>query len=65
MEAVLETEKTINEYIENLLLVFPECVRILKDDGSIVFNLSDKYLESNHQLIPYGICHKRFWKNFQ
>ncbi|MDP3260134.1 MAG: site-specific DNA-methyltransferase [Thermodesulfovibrionales bacterium] len=46
-------EKTINEYIENLLLVFSECVRILKDDGSIVFNLGDKYLESNLQLIPY------------
>ncbi|MEW6109477.1 MAG: site-specific DNA-methyltransferase [Nitrospirota bacterium] len=46
-------EKTITEYIENLLLVFSECIRILKDDGSIVFNLGDKYLDSNLQLIPY------------
>lgn len=46
-------EKTIKEYIDNLLGVFLECVRILKDDGSIVFNLGDKYLEGNLQLIPY------------
>src|SRR3990172_2895686 len=46
-------EKSVEEYIENLKKVFAECVRILKDDGSVVFNLGDKYLESNLQLIPY------------
>jgi|SRR3989338_7061176 len=46
-------ERSVEEYIENLIKVFAECVRILKDDGSIVFNLGDKYLESNLQLIPY------------
>jgi site-specific DNA-methyltransferase (adenine-specific) len=46
-------EKTIDKYIENLLLVFSECFRILKEDGSIVFNLGDKYLDSSLQLIPY------------
>jgi site-specific DNA-methyltransferase (adenine-specific) len=46
-------EKTIEEYIDNLLAVFSECVRILRNDGSIVFNLGDKYLESSLQLIPY------------
>ncbi|MEW6408552.1 MAG: site-specific DNA-methyltransferase [Nitrospirota bacterium] len=46
-------EKTIEEYIDNLLPVFSECVRILRDDGSIVFNLGDKYLEGSLQLIPY------------
>ena len=46
-------EKTVEEYIDNLLKVFSECVRILKDDGSIVFNLGDKYLEGSLQLIPY------------
>ncbi|MBI3755929.1 MAG: site-specific DNA-methyltransferase, partial [Deltaproteobacteria bacterium] len=46
-------EKTVEEYIDNLLKVFSECVRILKDNGSIVFNLGDKYLEGNLQLIPY------------
>jgi len=46
-------EKTIEEYIDNLLVVFLQCIRILKDDGSIVFNLGDKYIEGSLQLIPY------------
>lgn len=46
-------EKTVEEYIKNLIKVFSECFRILTDDGSIVFNLGDKYLGSSLQLIPY------------
>ena len=36
-------EESIEEYIEILLHLFRECVRVIKDDGSIVFNLGDKY----------------------
>ena len=46
-------EKTVEEYIDNLVGVFSECIRILKNDGSIIFNLGDKYLEGSLQLIPY------------
>lgn len=46
-------EKTTEEYVENLLNVFSECERVLTNDGSIVFNLGDKYLESSLQLIPF------------
>lgn len=46
-------EKIVDEYIKNLLKVFSECFRILTNDGSIVFNLGDKYLEGSLQLIPY------------
>jgi site-specific DNA-methyltransferase (adenine-specific) len=46
-------EKTLEEYIANLLKVFHECVRIITKDGSIVFNLGDKYEESNLLLVPY------------
>src|SRR3990172_11033058 len=46
-------EKSVGEYIDSLLAVFSECVRILRNDGSIVFNLGDKYLEGGLQLIPY------------
>jgi DNA modification methylase len=41
------------EYVENLLKVFQECVRVVKDSGSIVFNLGDKYLNGNLALLPY------------
>jgi DNA modification methylase len=33
-------EKTVDEYINNLIHVFSECVRILKTEGSIIFNLN-------------------------
>lgn len=46
-------EKTVEQYIENLIFVFSECVRILREDGSIIFNLGDKYLGGGLQLIPY------------
>lgn len=46
-------EKTVEEYIDNLFKVFSECIRILKENGSIVFNIGDKYLEGSLQLIPY------------
>ena len=46
-------EKTEKEYLDNLLNVFHECVRITKDTGTIVFNLGDKYINGGLQLIPY------------
>lgn len=46
-------EETIEEYIKNLTMVFRECVRVTKATGSIVFNLGDKYLDGNLQLVPY------------
>ncbi|MEW6558272.1 MAG: site-specific DNA-methyltransferase [Elusimicrobiota bacterium] len=46
-------EKNVEEYIENLLKVFFECIRVLTDDGNIIFNLGDKYLGGSLQLIPY------------
>lgn len=46
-------EKTVDSYIENLLKVVIECKRIIKDSGSIVFNIGDKYINGNLLLIPY------------
>lgn len=46
-------EKTEKEYLDNLLNVFHECVRVTKDTGTIVFNLGDKYINGGLQLIPY------------
>lgn len=49
-------EKTVAEYVDNLIDVFSECVRVLSDEGSIVFNLGDKYLDGSLQLIPYSFA---------
>lgn len=46
-------EKNVNEYINTLLCLFRECTRVVKDDGSIVFNIGDKYMDSNLLLVPY------------
>jgi DNA modification methylase len=51
------------EYLENLLKVFKECVRVVKDSGSIVFNLGDKYLHGNLALIPYKFAIKATEEN--
>lgn len=51
-------EKTVDEYIDNLINVFSECVRVLSDEGSIVFNLGDKYVDGSLQLIPYSFALK-------
>ena len=51
------------EYLENLLKVFRECVRVVKDSGSIVFNLGDKYLNGNLALIPYKFAIKAAEEN--
>lgn len=45
-------ELTENEYLDNLLNVFNECVRITKNTGTIVFNIGDKYEDSGLRLIP-------------
>lgn len=51
-------EVTETEYIDNLILVFQECVRITKDTGSIVFNLGDKYQNGGLSLLPYKFAIK-------
>ena len=46
-------ETEVSEYIDKLLCLFQECVRVVKSDGSIVFNIGDKYKDSNLLLVPY------------
>lgn len=46
-------EKSIDEYVAELVAVFDECVRVTRPDGSIVFNLGDKYLDGCLKLVPY------------
>ena len=51
--AGMGNEACLKEYLGNLLSLFHECVRVVKDDGSLVFNLGDKYENSNLLLVPY------------
>jgi site-specific DNA-methyltransferase (adenine-specific) len=49
----IRNEKTVEEYIENLMKVFRECVRVTRSTGSIVYNIGDKYEEGSLLLVPY------------
>ncbi len=51
--AGIGNEKFVSAYIDALLEIFRECVRIIKPSGSIVFNLGDKYEDGNLLLAPY------------
>ena len=46
-------ESHVDEYIDKLICLFQECVRVLRDDGNIVFNIGDKYQDSSLLLVPY------------
>lgn len=51
--AGIGNEACLEEYLDSLLSLFHECVRVVKDDGSLVFNLGDKYEDSSLLLVPY------------
>lgn len=46
-------EKNVDEYVYSLIDVFKECMRVIKNDGSIFFNMGDKYTDSSLLLVPY------------
>ena len=46
-------EYGVANYIDAVMTVFQECIRIVKNTGSIVFNLGDKYIDGDLDLIPY------------
>ena len=51
--AGMGNEAGLKEYLGNLLSLFRECIRVVTDDGSLVFNLGDKYQASSLLLVPY------------
>ncbi len=46
-------EVTENEYLDNVLAIFMQCVRVTKSTGAIVFNLGDKYIDGGLSLLPF------------
>jgi site-specific DNA-methyltransferase (adenine-specific) len=46
-------ETKVEEYIDSLIEIFRQCVRVTKNTGTIVFNLGDKYIDGNLLLVPY------------
>lgn len=46
-------EKTTGIYLQILIGVFNECVRVIKPTGNIIWNMGDIYKDKCLQLIPY------------
>jgi DNA modification methylase len=46
-------EQQVHEYMDKLLIIFIECVRTVKDSGSIIWNMGDKYFDRSLQLLPF------------
>lgn len=46
-------EETEDDYLNNLLQIFYESVRVTKNTGLIVYNLGDKYINGGLSLLPY------------
>ena len=46
-------ERGVENYIDAMMDVFDECIRVVADRGSIVFNMGDKYSDGRLLLMPY------------
>lgn len=46
-------ENNIVDYLEALHKIFVECMRVVREDGSVVFNIGDKYIDGDLMLIPF------------
>lgn len=53
LENEIGNEETVENYVNHLLKVFHECVRVTRHDGSIVYNLGDKYEDKSLLLVPF------------
>jgi len=51
-------EEAEHQYLENLMKIFYESVRVTKKTGAIVFNIGDKYLDGSLALLPYKFAIK-------
>jgi len=57
-EAELGLEKDREDYINNLINIFNECRRVLKDDGSLMVNINEKVENGAYQ----GVVHEFVYK---
>tara|TARA_B110000211_G_scaffold221935_1_gene270097 strand:+ start:68 stop:898 length:831 start_codon:yes stop_codon:yes gene_type:complete len=55
-EKQLGMEATPEEFVENLVKVFREVKRVLRDDGTVWLNLGDSYKKSNLTGIPWLVA---------
>ena len=55
VEGQIGLEKSVDDYIENLMKVFRECKRVLSPQGSFFLNMGDKYIDGSLMSLPHQI----------
>lgn len=58
IEGQIGQEKTPDEYIDKLLEVSKELLRILKKDGAYFLNIGDTYVDKGLQMIPQRLAYR-------
>lgn len=56
-------EGCVDEYVDSLMEVFTEAVRVVKPTGSLVYNIGDKYVECSLLLVPFRFAIEATKKN--
>jgi len=51
-EEQLGLEHTVDQYLDNLMVIFRECYRVLRDDGSCFVNINDCVIDGKYQAVP-------------
>ena len=46
-------EEVLEDYLEQLMIVFEEVVRVVKESGNIVYNVGDRVLNGSYLLVPH------------
>jgi DNA modification methylase len=49
----LGMEDTVDKYLDNLMVIFKECFRVLRDDGSCFVNINDCVIDRKYQAVPH------------
>ena len=55
-ENQIGSEKNPQEYVNKLVAIGNEILRILKDDGAYFLNIGDSYIDKNLQMIPQKVA---------
>lgn len=53
---IIGTEDNPNDYVKNLINVFKEVKRVLKDNGSFWLNIGDKFYDKNLMGMPWRVA---------
>ena len=51
----LGAEKSVDEFIDNLVSIFGQCAKVLKPTGSMLININDSYRDGALQQVPFRL----------